>query len=216
MECFPEEMIIAIFKKLDWTDLFKMRKVSIVFKNTLDKNLKFFYIQFQKKYPKCFLANCKYDTIKLNDFNHSLRIKYIKDFNEERYSSIFVEKLLNKPPNKLRLVFKLHRDYKVMPFFASEFIEQIRSGEDYNNFIRLKESGFTDFFSKSISLDCDQLDEEKTELMCELKKIGFNDFYAKQAGLNYSINDLEMLKKIYNICKKEHFAIEMYEVMKQI
>ena len=39
MECLPEEMIIAIFKMLEWTDLFKMRKVSTVFKNTLDNNL---------------------------------------------------------------------------------------------------------------------------------------------------------------------------------
>ena len=92
----------------------------------------------------------------------------------------------------------------------------MKSGRDFKNFVKLKESGFTDFFSKSISLDCDLLDEDKIELMCELKKTGFNDFYAKHGGLNYNINDLEMLKKIYNICKKEHFAIEMYEVMKQI
>ena len=52
--------------------------------------------------------------------------------------------------------------------------------------------------------------------MCELKGIGFNDFYCKQAGLSYTMDDLEMLKKIYNICKREHFAIEMYEVMKQL
>ena len=216
MECFPEEMIIAIFKKLDWTDLFKMRKVSTVFKNTLDKNLKFFYIRFQKKYPECFLANCKYDTIKLSDFNHSLRIKYIKDFNKEKYHPVFVERVLNTTPNKLKLAFILHNEFSVTHFFALNFIEQMKSGRDFKNFVKLKESGFTDFFCKSISLDCDQLDEEKIELMCELKKTGFNDFYAKQAGLNYSINDLEMLKKIYNICKKEHFAIEMYEVMKQI
>lgn len=213
----PEEMLLSIFKKLDWIDVFKMRRVSVKCKKTIDHNLKYFYVFFKKKYPECFLASLKEEVIFLKDFKLSFKMKYIINFNKDNYSSYFVKTLMDKPANTLKYAYDLHKEYNVPPFFAVEFIDCISCSGQYDNFINLKNAGFTNFFCKKISLDhTNKVGNEKVELICEFKKIGFNDFYAKEAGLRYSLEDLPMLCKIFKVCNKEHFSIEMYEVMNKM
>ena len=108
---------------------------------------------------------------------------------------------MDKPANTLKYAYDLHKEYNVPPFFAVEFIDCISCSGQYDNFINLKNAGFTNFFCKKISLDhTNKVGNEKVELICEFKKIGFNDFYAKEAGLRYSLEDLPMLCKIFKVC----------------
>ena len=192
-DILPTEMWLNIFKYAEVEELFKKRKVCKYFKLIVDNNLKYFYNNFSRIYPKYF---CKIN----NKISHVNFIKgfiniYIEGF--ENCSPFYINKFQNTNITfpQAKLILNLYRNHNIEYYFGIKCIDF--NSQQIEQMIKLKDIGIPHYFCISMSEQIIYTDRQ-FNVIKKLKELGVSEFYSRQIALTFTDQRLEYFYSLVN------------------
>ena len=180
-EILPVELWLNIFKRMEPDDLFEKRKVCRGFKSIVDKNLKYFYLQYSKSFPHYFPLR---EGISVENFIRGNTMIFIERLAQYGCSSFFIKKMQyeNFTMAQVRLVLHLYQEYGI-EFYSGVTMADVNPNQ-LDNILDLKRNRFPIFFARQFGTD-ERLNDEKMIILKKLKTYDISDYFCGKVAFEF-------------------------------
>lgn len=191
----PNELWLSIFKYFDIDDLFKQRTTCKYFKYLVDNNLKYFYNNFSKIYPKYF---CKINShITHLNFLKGFIDLYIDKFKYYNCDPYHIKKFQNDNITlcQAKLILNLYKNHNIEYHYGVKCINF--DSKQINQMLKLKDIGIPHYFCISFS-EQNIYTEKQINTIKKLKELDVSEFYSNQITFNFTDKRLEYFYELVN------------------